>query len=96
VYEASDPDEMITAFQDIIGDVRSCSIDLQKPVDLDRADEGTVILNGTTLTYGDDADWHMVDEDTFELLGGACDTYKSNTEINLSAEFPCGVVVDVD
>ncbi|HKE13586.1 MAG TPA: hypothetical protein VKB80_01890 [Kofleriaceae bacterium] len=96
VFQASDAEEMVDAFNTIIGGVRSCSIDLEDPVDLDRADEGTVILNGTELTYGDNADWHMVDEDTFELLGAACDTYKSNAQIDLSAEFPCGVVVDVD
>lgn len=96
VYEAATPEELIAAFETIVGGIRSCDIDLEDEVDLDRADEGTVILNGEELEYGEDADWFMIDEDTFQLRGAACETYKGPNEVNLSAEFPCGVVVDVD
>jgi hypothetical protein len=96
LFQADSPAELADAFETIVGDIRSCDIDVDGEVDLERADEGTVILEGETLTYGEDADWFMVDEDTFRLNGAACETFKATADVELSAEFPCGVVIDVD
>jgi hypothetical protein len=96
LFQADSPGELATAFETIVGDIRSCEIDVDGNVDLDRADEGTVILEGETLAYGEKADWFMIDQNTFELLGDACETFKNTADVELSAEFPCGVVVDVD
>ncbi len=94
VFRANNPADLVTAFEDIVGGIRSCEIEVDGNVDLDRADEGTVTLNGDELAYG--TDWEMVDESTLTLLGAACDTFKATPDVELSAEFPCGVVVDVD
>ena len=93
-YIANNPDELVDAFGEIIAGVRSCQISVDGTVDLDRANEGDVVLNGDPLTYG--TDWTMEDEDTMVLLGGACDTYLETEEVTLDATFPCGGVVVVD
>ena len=92
-YVATSPDQLVDAFGEIIRGVRSCLIDINGTVDLDQADQGEVVMNGSQLEYG--TDWTMVDEDTMELVGAACDTFLNTDEVSLSAEFPCGgVVVD--
>ncbi len=93
-YLANDPAELLAAFADIVGGATSCSIDLDGMVDPERADEGTVVLNGVILTY--DTDWRLADPDTIELIGQACTDYLTSAEVSLDAEFPCGGVVVVE
>jgi hypothetical protein len=92
-FQALDPAQLVTAFEEIVGGIRSCDITVDGTVDLDRADEGTVVLNGTELAYG--TAWTMADEHTIRLLADACDTFLSANSVELTAEFPCGGV-DVD
>ncbi len=89
---ANSPGELVSAFENIIHGVRSCEIQLDGRVNLDQASGGTVVLNGDALEYG--AEWTMKDEDTLLLVGAACETFLATDEVSLSAEFPCGVVVD--
>ncbi len=92
-YRALDPQQLIGAFQDISAVIRDCNnIAIDGNVDVSRADEGTVVLNGTELTFG--TDWDIVDQNTIKLLGAACETFKSAPTVSLMGEFPCGVVVD--
>ena len=91
-YMALNPDSLVAAFDDIIADVRSCTFAVDGTVDLSRAGEGTVTLDGMELMFG--TDWDMVDESTIELLGGACDAVKDGADHNISAQFTCGSVVD--
>ncbi|HTE49988.1 MAG TPA: vWA domain-containing protein [Kofleriaceae bacterium] len=93
-YLALDPAALVAAFEEIIGGIRTCEIDVDGDVDLDRADEGTVVLNGDTLEYG--TDWNMQDSNSLILLGDACDTFLGAESVALTAEFPCGGVVVVD
>lgn len=90
-YIATSPQELVDAFGQIIGGVRSCDIMVNGTVDLSQASSGTVILNGTSLMYG--TDWTMKDDRTLELLGDACNEYLNSTPVMLSASFPCGGVV---
>jgi len=91
-YQALNPDSLVAAFDDIIEDVRSCTFALDGSVDLSRAGEGTVTLDGSELVFG--TDWDMVDEGTLELLGSACDAVKDGGDHEISAQFTCGSVVD--
>ncbi|HUS67698.1 MAG TPA: vWA domain-containing protein [Kofleriaceae bacterium] len=91
-YQALNSDALVAAFDDIIADVRSCTFAVDGSVDLSRASEGIVTLDGTELTFG--TDWDMVDESTIELLGGACDSVKDGADHQISAQFTCGSVVD--
>jgi hypothetical protein len=91
-YIANNPAELSTALGDIIGGIRSCVITVEGgQVDLSRADEGIVILNGTPLQFG--TDWQMNDPTTLELLGAACDMYLNTPDVTLEADFPCGVII---
>lgn len=92
-YQALDPGALVDAFDTIIGGVQSCTFALDGTVDLDRASEGTVTLDGTPLDFG--TEWRLPDERTLELLGPACDTLLAGGQHQVKAEFECGgVVVD--
>jgi hypothetical protein len=61
-------------------------------VDAATAGQGTVTLNGMTLTYG--TDWTVdANGTTIHLLGNACTTLKNSANPTVDASFPCGVVI---
>jgi hypothetical protein len=92
-YQALEPGALIDAFDTIIGGVQSCTFALDGTVDLDRASEGTVTLDGVALDFG--TEWRLPDERTLEILGEACDTLLAGGEHDVKAEFECGgVIVD--
>jgi hypothetical protein len=91
-YVANDAAQLVAAFDEIIRGVRTCIFNLDGTVSLSNADEGLVELNGTPLEHG--TDWNMIDSDTLELLGAACDTLLATEDVVLTAEFPCGAVVE--
>jgi hypothetical protein len=90
-YRASNPAELQAAFATIIGGVVSCQLDLDGSVDPTQAASGTVTLDGNALMYG--TDWDLVDNDTIELLGAACDTLQNTSNPTVTAVFPCGAVI---
>jgi len=90
-YVANDQGQLVDAFNEIIHGARSCEFVVEGIVIMDRADEGRVVLNGQTLEYG--TEWNMVDESTMVLLGAACDTFLSEENVSLVADFPCDAVV---
>lgn len=91
-YQALNAGALSDAFNEIIGGVRSCTFLLDGEVDLDRADEGTVTLDGDPLVFG--VDWQLSDPSTLEILGAACETLLAGGQHDVAAEFECGVVVD--
>lgn len=90
-YTANDPAQLSAALSAIITGVLSCEFDLSGNVDLSRADEGIVTLNGTPLMYG--TQWELVDANTIRILGAACDMLRSGGG-TLQATFECGVIVN--
>jgi len=90
-YTSNSPGQMVTAFQQIIGGVLSCDLQLSGTVDTTQASSGTVTLNGTPLQYG--TDWTLVNGSTLELLGNACTTLKGSTNPVVDAQFSCGAVI---
>lgn len=91
-YVATNPAQLTAAFNTIIGGVLSCDLKLNGHVDAGDAPNGTVTVNGTTLTYG--TDW-TIDADglTLHLLGTACTMLKSVAASTVDATFPCGSVI---
>lgn len=91
-YTANDPTSLVNAFNMIINGVLSCDLSISGQVDPATAMNGTVTLNGMTLTYG--TDW-VVDPNgmVIHLLGTACDTLKSAMNPTVDASFPCGSVI---
>ncbi|MBK9071133.1 MAG: VWA domain-containing protein [Myxococcales bacterium] len=77
----------------LLGSTRSCDLTLQGSVDPAAASAGTVQLNGTTLTHG--TDWTVLDAQTLQLVGAACETFLSTPTATLSADFPCDAVVAI-
>ena len=90
-FVANDTDTLISQLTTLINGARTCEIAVDGNVDLGRAGEGTVVLNGVTLGYG--TEWTMQDEGTILLLGDACDLFLATPDVELTASFPCGVVV---
>lgn len=90
-YTANSPAELQMAFQQIIGGVVSCELNINGSVDVEQAKGGSVTLNGTQLMYG--TEWELVNGMTIRLIGGACDTLKSSTNPQVQASFPCGSII---
>lgn len=89
-YVALNPDELVTAFQSIVGGVQGCVFTINGDVDPAKAAQGLVALDGEELEYG--TDWVMLDGKTFEVLGDACDRIQDGDLHHVSAAFPCGVI----
>jgi len=90
-YLANSPAQLAMAFQQIIGGVVSCDLMISGNVDPTTASEGTVTLNGMTLTYG--TDWTLVNGNTIELIGAACTTLQQSANPVVDASFPCGAII---
>jgi hypothetical protein len=93
-YGAENPGDLRAAFDEIINGVRTCTFALDGNVADGHASEGTVILNGQALGYDDPNGWTLTDPSTLELQGTACEAFLADPSVSLSADFPCGVVVE--
>jgi hypothetical protein len=90
-YKANDPAQLSAALSAIITGILSCEFDLSGTVDVSRADEGVVTLNGSPLIYG--TDWELADDNTIRILGASCDTLKAGGG-TLQATFACGIIIE--
>jgi hypothetical protein len=93
-WVSTDPAQLENAFFDIITSSISCDVQMDERFD-DKAqacNEGDVRLNGTPLSCP--SDWQVKPgvDDVIELVGAACDTFKSG-DTTFSANFPCGAIV---
>lgn len=92
-YKANDPAQLTAALRAIITGAISCQLDLSGNI-VDQAEAeatGIVTLGGVPLMVG--TEWHLVDENTIELLGAACDRFRAG-DATLVAEFGCGVIIN--
>lgn len=92
VYVANNKEELITAFNAIIGGARECSFELDGTVT--DASGGTVTLDGRELEYG--TDWDIVGDSTLRLLGDACDDYLNGRATEVAAEFECDSIIIIE
>jgi hypothetical protein len=96
VWVGDNPTSLSDAFQAIISDSISCDIQIDKPFDdKEKAcndPESDVQLNGTPLSCP--SEWRVKPgaDDIIELVGSACDTFKSGSA-TFTAVFPCGAIV---
>ena len=93
-YLANNQAELATAFDNIVGGVRSCTFTLNGTVAENRAGTGTVLLDGKPLTYMDKDGWRLSSPTVLELQGEACTVIKTGDH-NLKIDFPCGVIVPI-
>jgi Mg-chelatase subunit ChlD len=92
IYSPQNPDELTGTLTKLIGDVVSCEVVLEGSLAVDRACEGTVTLNSDVVPCGDDNGWRALDDKRIEILGTACQRFKSDPTVVLDARFPCDVV----
>ena len=71
-YRALNPDELVTAFNDIISGVRSCEIELPSELMEQFAPSCEVTVNGDPYAFNDPNGWQLNDPTHIELLGNAC------------------------
>ncbi len=95
-WVGTNPQDLEDEFRAIIGASISCDIQMDKRFDdKEKAcnDPGSdVRLNGMPLSCP--SEWRVKPgvDDVIELVGSACDTFKSG-DVTFSAEFPCGAIV---
>lgn len=95
LYSAESQQELKDAFSSILTEVpRSCVFELNGNVERPRADEGSVVLAGQELTYGDPNGWLLKQADQVELVGSACAQIQAG-EADLDISFPCAVFTPV-
>jgi hypothetical protein len=90
-YLANTAQQLQQAFDTIIKGVISCDLALTDSIDPAQAMNGTVVVNGMTLTYG--TDWVLVNGNMIRVLGAACTSLKTAPNPMVSAQFPCGSVI---
>jgi hypothetical protein len=91
-YHPADSAEMAAALQSIIGNVRTCIFTLSKTVNLPDAPNGTVILDGQKLDYGDANGWRMISATQLEVTGTACKQIQMDAK-SVKISFPCDAIV---
>lgn len=89
-FVALNPQDLVDAFDVIVGGVSGCVFTINGEVDPGKASGGHVSLDGTELEFG--TEWNMVDGRSFEVLGAACETIKDGDLHHVAAVFPCGVI----
>jgi hypothetical protein len=90
-YIPMNKDDLIKAFQAIIGPDAACDVKLNGMVKMGSECKGTIKVNGTELKCDDDNGWRLKDPQTVTITGTACDTYKADMNSLLEADFPCDV-----
>jgi hypothetical protein len=90
-FVANTPQDLQTAFAQIIGGVTSCELTINGTIDETQAAGGTVTLNGMPLQFG--VDWELVNGNVIRLLGQACTDLKNSPNPMVQASFPCGAVI---
>jgi hypothetical protein len=90
-YTASNPQDLQTALQTIIGGVTSCELMISGHVYPDYASQGVVTLDGNELHYG--TDWILHGDNVLVLTGPACTKLETEPNAHVQATFPCGAVI---
>jgi von Willebrand factor type A domain-containing protein len=88
LYASTKPEQLAEQLRGVIGHVRSCEVELGTRVELARAREAQLTLDGRSLRYGGANGWSFVDADTIAIEGGACDRILADGE-RLEVVYPC-------
>jgi hypothetical protein len=88
LFANDDPRELAAQLAGIIGDVRTCTVELGTRVGSERSLEGRLMLDGRALEHAASDGWTFLDEDTLSIRGAACDAIQSDGQL-LEVRFPC-------
>jgi hypothetical protein len=89
-YQALDAQQLVDAFEEIIGTFVSCELLVDGEIDLGQACDGAVFLDGVELECG--TDYEVPDPSIVRLLGDACATLQDGGQHTVDATWPCGAV----
>ncbi len=94
LWTADSVSELQADLEQIVVQNIPCTVSLSDGIiDIEKACEGTVRLNGELLTCNQaERGWQAVDGSTIELTGSACQDWRGG-DAELEAVFPCDVVV---
>ena len=92
IYSPENPDDLTNTLTQLIGDVVDCTVALNGTLNVARACEGVVNMNGAPLECGSADGWQPVDGKHIALQGAACAMFKSDPSVYLEARFPCDVI----
>ena len=81
------------ALTDIIGAQVSCDVTLQGSVQSGDPCGATVELNSQKLGCKDKDGWELIDPKHIRLLGKACSDFKTVSNAQVHARFPCDVQI---
>jgi Mg-chelatase subunit ChlD len=84
--------ELTNTISSLISQATSCDVTLSGTLNVPRACEGSVLMNGAALMCDDVNGWQAVDSTHIELQGTACEMFKANPAVVLDARFPCDVI----
>ena len=93
IYSPTNPDELTATLTKLLGEAVTCDVELKGTLAVERACEGSVMINGNKLPCNDDQGWKPTDAKHIQLQGESCAKFKSDPTILLDARFPCDVVV---
>ena len=85
---STEPRKLADQLEGIIGDVRTCTIDLGTTVGRDRTLDGRLVLDGRALSNDARNGWSFVDDRTVRINGSACDEILGDGQ-RLEVRFPC-------
>jgi len=88
LFARTDPQQLADQLKGIIGDVRSCTVDLGTSVEPDRALDGRLLLDGQTLANDARNGWTFLDDRTLLIHGSACAKILGDGQ-RLEVRFPC-------
>ena len=95
-WVGTDPQSLEDEFTEIINASISCDVQMDERFDdkVKACNEGDVRLDGSAIPCSETNGWRVKPDvdDVIELVGSACDTFKSG-DVTFSAEFPCGAIV---
>ena len=87
-YQALDQASLTAAFEDILSNVRECTLALDTPVTPGEESGCTLTVNGSVLPLDDPNGWELTDGEHIELLGAACDSIQSGA-VSIDLECNC-------
>jgi len=88
-YQPADQAALQDNLSAIIEGVRECGYELKESVKLDKAAECEVLIDGVPVEHA--TGWTLVDEETLELLPGACHQLQMAQQIDISC--PCEAII---
>lgn len=88
LYASTDARELSEQLKGIIGDVRTCTVELGETVSARWALSGRLVLDGVPLQFGALDGWTFVDDDTIQIHGDSCARILDDGQ-RLSVRFPC-------